>query len=253
MDKPIKKYGQDPILEAICEFHFVPSEKWNKNSEKLIHKTVIADFPEKKVCHLKSEEYQEVAKCSSKQDEDETITQFWSTDKNAIIQVSTNFICINHKKPYPTWKFYFPLIKEGLLAYLDANPEQTIARIQMTYINRIELPGNRAELRDYLNFYPESSDSLPMIMNSFVVGATIPVDDFRNGLIKLQINTSNKIDERKTIPIMMEISHRRMFDPATGADKALDWVEQSHFIVRDMFEASITSETKKLFGEPNND
>lgn len=146
-----KKYSNPPIVEALCEFQFVPGQPWDMTIPGLLYEKIKSEFPVKQLqmgfgigLQPKEESLQQIVEMSQRM-------QFLRSDKTALVQVGPDFLTINHLKPYPTWEEFKPLIIGNLKIYQEVAKPKGFKRIGLRYINKIDFDQHPIELTDYFN------------------------------------------------------------------------------------------------------
>ena len=242
-----RQYGQDPILEAVCEFHFAPDSPWDLTVPGLIYEEIKDQFPNRQQCQVVNQLV--INSKQGPQAKVQTIErmQFFTRDRTALVQTNKHFLAVNHLKRYPTWSTFWPMIEKGLGAYQRAAPGK-ILQVVLRYINRIDIPGKSATLRDYFNFYPATSDALPINFSTCIAGITSAVDDPRG---QLGIQLTSIPGQGDTASMMLDIHHRLAESKGIADDLVMAWVQDAHSYMVGVFEACITDKTRELFGEPD--
>lgn len=241
-------YENPPIIEAICEFQFEPSQSWDWTIPGLIYAEVKADFPKKR--------HQNVLKVELSAGKEEiaqnvkggiTRMQFLRNDERALIQVGPDFLAVNHLKPYPNWEIFKGMVVHALKVYHQVANPRAIRRIGLRYVNRIELPEQRVEIENYLLAVPKVPEEVPQVFATWVQRVEIPFES-ANGLLVLQ-SGSIREDGQSRIAFLLDLDFISLQANTVALDSAMEWVEKAHHEVERTFEACITSKTRDLFME----
>lgn len=245
----MKQYKQDPITEAICEFHFEPSSTWDLTVPGLIYEKLQSAFPEKRQCKLVNQVIAPADAGSVPQIEIVDRIQFYNAAKTALVQTNQHFLSINHLRPYPTWTKFLPIIKEGLDAYCCAAQPLSITKVGLRYLNRIEIPGPKAALPEYFNIYPGMADTvLPHDFSSCIVGVRSQVPEL-GGEIKIQLTSAGGAND--LVAMMLDLEYAIGVPGGMQVEQALTWLAQAHKKLVETFECSVTEKTRGSFGKPN--
>jgi len=242
-----KKYRNPPIVEALCEFRFEPDEPWDMAIPGLVYGKIRDGFPIRRQAKAFEVSVAAGPEGIGQQVLTTNRMQFLREDEKALIQVGPNLLAVNHLKPYPTWQEFLPLIRHGFEAYLIAARPKGIRRIGLRYINRIEFPGERVELADYLEFRPFVGERLPKDYGPFIVGIQISFEDSRDAL-RLQL-TSATVETPGTIAVMLDLDYFLAQPGGVSQDDVFKWIEVAHGHVEEVFEACITDRLRQMFGE----
>ncbi len=181
----------------------------------------------------------------SQQVEPATRTQFLREDGTAMIQVGTNLLAVNHLRPYPGWQAFTPLIEQGYRAYLEVAQPKSIHRIGLRYINRIELPGPRVEMEEHFEFYPFLGSRLPQDYGDFIIGIQTAFNGLRDGLRLQLAGAQHETPDR--VPFVLDIDYFLAEPEAVNLDQAVEWVNDAHGRVEEIFEGCISDKLRELF------
>jgi len=242
-----RKYRNPPIVEALCEFRFEPGGTWDMAIPGLVYGKVRDRFPKRRQARAV-----EVGVAEGRGGvEHQVVTtdrmQFLREDEKALIQVGPNLLAVNHLKPYPTWQEFLPLIRQGLDAYLEIANPKSIQRVELRYINRIEIPGQRIQLEDYFEFRPFIGPNLPQNFGPFIVGVQFPYEDSRD---MLRLQAANAAAETPDIvAIMLDLDYFLAQPGGVSKEQVFEWMEVAHGRVEEAFEACITDRLRQMFEE----
>lgn len=239
------RYINPPIVEVVCEFRFVPSEPWDLTVPGLVYDRLRGDFPRRRL--LKVFEGEATAETSGIRQELRLTDrmQFLRKDEKAFVQVGPNLLAVNHLAPYPTWEGFVPLVQDAYEAYCTVARPSGLARIGLRYVNRIVLPGNPVELADYLNFRPFVGPGLPQIMSGFILGVQIPFEDGRD-MLRLQL-TTDEPGLPNSVTVLLDIDYFVTRPEAVSLSDSLDWTQQAHGHIQEVFEACISDRLRRIF------
>ncbi len=125
-----------------------------------------------------------------------------------------------------------------------------LERIGFRCINRIELPGEEGVVRlsDYFDFYLTSGPRLPQAMASFIAGAEFPYKEGRDHC-RVQLTPAADSRSGEKSVLMLDIDYFLAQPLAIEVAQALQWVEEAHTRVEEIFEGCITDRLRELFEE----
>lgn len=233
-----------PILEAICEFRFDPRSRWDMTFPGLIYAALRAQFPKRKQRRIVSGQLAPGPQGPVQEVKVVDRMQLYTEAEDALVQVNDHLMSVNVLAPYPSWEEFKPLIQRGLATYCEVCSPNGLQRVGLRYINRIVIPGTRADLDSYFDFRPYVGGSLPPNLKEFACRVVIPYENMK-GLLSLQIRS--EAPNEGGLPVVLDLD---LFteDPAVAAlDSAVDWVEGAHTELDGVFRACITDETRALF------
>ena len=244
-----QRYKNPPITEVICEFQFESEAPWDLAVPGLIYEKVKQSFPKRRQRSIYEVSVETSRQGAQQQLKSINRAQFLVENEKALVevgQVNESLISIHHFKPYPSWEEYFPLIKIGFDAYKIVNPIK-VRRIGLRYINRIELPFQKVALKDYFNFRPYVGKELPKGIGSFIVGITIPLENYRDQL-KLQLNSTTS-KNKDIMACILDLDYFSVQSEKISIKTVLNWVEVAHDHTEEIFEGCITDKLREIFIE----
>jgi len=243
-----KQYKNPPIVEAVCEFQFIPGQPWDITIPGIIYEKIKDRFPEKKQqmgieLGIKPRE----AQLESKIEMLPARMQFLRSDKKALIQVGLDLLVVNHLIPYPRWENFKPIILENFKVYLQVAKPSGIRRIGLRYINKIDFESSEVELESYFKFYPKLASDLPQVYETFIARVEIPYEEGRDRLI---LSLATAVPEKPGIvSIILDLDYAMVKPKTVPLDDIETWIEKAHTKLESAFEACITDKCRKLFSE----
>jgi uncharacterized protein (TIGR04255 family) len=234
-----------PIIEAICEFRFDPASPWDVALPGLVSARLKPEFPKRKQRRIFAGQLTPGPQGPIQQMTVVDRMQLYTESENALVQVNNHLLSVNVLAPYPSWEEFKPLIEQGLLAYRQVCSPVGVQRVGLRYINRIVIPGTRADLETYFDFRPYVGRNLPQNLTEFACRVVIPYED-RHGSLSLQIRS--EAARQDGLPVVLDLD---LFtdDPAVATlDNAVDWVDGAHTELDTVFRSSITDRTRDLLG-----
>jgi uncharacterized protein (TIGR04255 family) len=242
-----RKYSNPPIVEALCEFRFVPIQPWDMTIPGLLYEKINSEFPEKQQQMAFDMGFQPKKGGVEQKVEMTQRMQFLRSDKSALVQVGPDLLTINHLKPYPTWEAFKPLIFNNLKMYREITKPKGFKRVGLRYINKIEFDKSPIELSDYFSYYPFIPKGLPQTREAFNVRIEIPYEDGRDRLL---LTLASTIPEKpEVLSLLLDLDYIMAIPEHVPLDQAPDWIEKAHTRVENAFEACITDKCRALFGE----
>jgi uncharacterized protein (TIGR04255 family) len=242
-----RKYNNPPIVEALCEFQFIPSQPWDMTIPGLLYEKISGEFPVKQQQMGFGIGLQPKEGGIEQRVEMSQRMQFLRSDKTALVQVGPDLLTINHLKPYPTWEAFKPLILKNLEIYKEIAKPKGFKRIGLRYINKIEFDEHPIELTDYFNYYPFIPTNLPQLHETFQVRVEIPYEEGRD---RLRSTLASVIPEKpEVLTLLLDLDYIMAIPERVSLEQASAWIERAHAEVETAFEACITDKCRKLFGE----
>ena len=243
-----RKYSKPPIVEAVCEFRLTQESKWDLTIPGLIYEEVRKEFPNKE-----KRQIQELRFSPSQQgvQQPETLTselvQFYTNDRKTYIQVGHNLLSVSCLKPYPKWDGFKPRIKNAFRALIKIVDVIGLERVGLRYINRIEIPSQSVNLGDYFEFLPSTGEKLPKDATDFILGCVFP---FFNGRDLCKVQLTRAVPENPvSVAFLLDLDYYLAQPRSVSASQALEWVEEAHQHVEDIFEGCIKQPLREIFVE----
>jgi uncharacterized protein (TIGR04255 family) len=249
-----RSYKDPPILEALCEFQFEPSQPWDLTIPGLVYSEVKSEFPKRRPFNPFRFEFQVEGQGQIVQNVGSGTDrmQFMREDERSLIQVGPDLLAVNHLKPYSNWETFKQMIERSLGVYRQVADPQAVKRIGLRYINRLEFPNQPSvEIERYLLAVPTVPSDVPQVFTSWAQRIEIPFTE-ANGLLVLQ-SRSVSGEVQKDIAFLLDLDFVTLQAQLVTLDSAMEWVERAHDEIEGTFEASVTPEAKRLFGEEEQD
>ena len=240
-------YENPPLIEAVCEFQFEPSQPWDWTIPGLVYAQVKKEFPKKKQQNVIEMEVRADPEISQSVKGGIARMQFLREDESALVQVGPNLLAVSHLKPYPTWGKFQEMIINGLAIYRDVANPKGLKRIGLRYINRLEIPHSQIRIEDYILAVPTIPEPVPQEFATWLQRVEIPFLG-ANGLMIIQ-SGSLKQDDPNTIVFVLDLDFVTLDVRKINLDNTIEWVIQAHDEIEKTFEACITDKTRALMKE----
>jgi len=241
-----RRYKNPPIVEAVCEFRLTQDTHWDLTVPGLLYERLKQEFP-----HREQRSFPELQIIQEPQwfRQELRVSErvlLFSPDRRLLIQIGPRLLVVNALRPYPTWQGFKPRIEMAWRRLQEIVDVQGLERIGLRYINRIELPKEEAvKLSDYFDFYLTIGPRLPL-MASFIAGAEFP---YKEGRDRCRVQLILEPDSGEKRSLLLDIDYFLAKPQAVGVSEALQWVEEAHTQVEEIFEGCITDRLREMFGE----
>ena len=245
-----REYSRPPIVEVLCDFHFVAGQPWDLTVPGLVYDRVKDDFPLRQQRGIVS--FQVKAETGEAMPEISAIApatcmQFVRLNGEAMIQVGPNNLTVNHLRPYPGWPVYREIVKRALAVYQAVAVPESIERIGLRYVNRVELPEQLPTINRYLSAIPGIPVGIPKLIQSWVQRVEVQFEE-QNAVLALQSGSLAELNQESQA-FLLDLDFYTVPLSRRTVDEAMAWVDQAHEQVESVFEACITDEARELFGE----
>lgn len=239
------KYKNPPIVEAISEFRFSKETPWDPTIPGSVYERIKEHFPVKE---NKIEQQLSLKADASGLSQNFSTTPravMLSKDKASLVQVGQRLISINHLKPYAGWENFRPKIELAYDTICEVTEIKGIDRLALVYVDRIEIPGDNIEMGEYYKFYPYLGSGLPQTHANFSVACAFPYHDERD-FCKLQL-TAAMPTKKDHLATLLTTEYFLMKKKSVSPDNAIEWMEQAHTKVRELFKGCITEKLENIF------
>ena len=243
-----RRYAKPPLVEALCEFQFIPTGEWDMTIPGLIYERIKESFPEKKqTIGIGIQMHPTEKGIEHRIEPAPPKIQFIKKDKCALIQVAPNLLVVNQLKPYPAWENFKKMILDNFHIYKEIATPKGLKRISLRYINIFEFQESKIELQDFFKFYPSIPKDLPQIHGPFLMRVEFPYDSDSEALV---LSLGSTIPAKKnTIALLLDIDYRTIKPESVSFDEIPDWLDKAHNRIEMAFEACITDKLRESFEE----
>lgn len=243
-----KRYKKSPVIEALCEFQFVPSKSWDLIIPGLIYEKVKKEFPDRQQKIGIGFKFRATKKgFEHKVEPAPPRIQFHRKNRTALIQIAPDLLVINQLKPYPTWAKFKQMILETLKIYKKVVKPKGFKRIVLKYINKINIKAKSVDLSEYFNFYPYISKDLPQSYTNFISRVEIPYEKNRDRMIVAIGGTPSESLNMQSI--ILDINYIMANPEAIPIEEFKKWIDHAHSVVEKTYESCIKNKSRVLFEE----
>jgi uncharacterized protein (TIGR04255 family) len=241
-----RKYNNPPVVEALCEFQFIPNQPWDITIPGLIYEKIKNKFPEKHQQNILGLQFQHTEKgIESKIEHGPPRIEFFKKDKTGLLQVGPDLLIINQLKPYIAWENFKSMIMNNFNIYKKIANPKSFKRIDLRYINIFEFDTQEVKLDDYFMYYPFIPKDLSHMHFHFSTNVELPFKEKKEVLIlKLQSIIPNKPN---LVSLVLDIDYAMITPEYISLDAINEWLEKAHNKVENAFESIIKDKTRNLF------
>jgi uncharacterized protein (TIGR04255 family) len=240
-------YPNAPITEAIIDLRVVP------RAETQLHDLEETQSGEERSYPRKDKIFEAVGllevragkSASASAAQQQSGFKFTSEDGKYIWQSRFDGFTFSRLAPYESWVPFRDEAKRLWIQYRARTAPQTIDRLAVRYINRIDIPGQTIDLKDYFRTSPEVSSDLPQQLAAFFLQLRIPQPDLPGHAL---INQTIVPPAREgVISVVLDVDLFRKADAPSDDVAIWDFFEHLHDRKNTIFEACITDRTRELF------
>ncbi len=250
-------FDNPPLLEALCEFHFVSGEPWDWTIPGLFYQCVESEFPVRQQQNVMQFQMTPTSDgTGSMTQQGIARMQFLREDRSALLQVGPDQLIVNQLQPYRNWDTFKATIENALENYVKSAHPHAIDQISLRYVNRIELPPAPEQIEDYINTYPKVPNDENQTWASWAQHVQIMREDLA-AMMTVQsgsrIEAPSEADETGTAQpnnfVMLDITFARLPAEPLPLSSVSNWIETAHEEIETLFLASITTKSRARFGE----
>ncbi len=236
-----------PITEAIVDFRVKLPQDFQVEQLSSLKEKLAGGFPTMKKLRVFETRFglQEGKPVASTTKESEIRgLRFASEDGHNVAQFRIDGFTFSRLKPYTSWDKVFPEAHELWNLYLETASPESVTRIAVRYINRLDIPQPVTELTQYLTAPPTIPAGVPTLLSGFLT--RVVVHEEESG-ITANITQSLERDPSNRVTIILDIDVYKGQNFETS-DTGISLIFQK---LREMknriFFSSITEQTAELF------
>jgi uncharacterized protein (TIGR04255 family) len=171
--------------------------------------------------------------------------KFPSHDQKYIWQSRWNGFTLSRLEPYESWDPFRDEARRIWKMYREATRPTSIQRLAVRYINRVDVPAGRVDLKDYFRTSPEVSPELPQQLSGFFLQLRIPQDDLSGEVLINQTTIAPARDG--VVSVVLDVDLFRSEDVPQDEREIWEYFERLHDRKNEIFEACITDRARELF------
>src|SRR5215217_2557646 len=182
-----RSYRKPPIIEALCEFQFEPSQPWDGTFLGPIYDKVQSVFPKKRPVDTLQVQFGLSGQEAPAPNVVSMPGSMWFVreDERVLMKVGPDVVSVHHLQPYSDWETLKGYIERALDAYRQVVNPSGIRRLGLRYVNRLEVPSQNAAIEDFLFASPSIPEKLPQQFSRWVQRVEIPYVKLQ-GILALQ-------------------------------------------------------------------
>lgn len=170
---------------------------------------------------------------------------FKSDKEEFSLQLRLDGFAISKNAPYRNWEEFRTEALRVYEHFYVLTSLQSITRLALRYINRIDIPLPVSDFDDYFTTFPKIPLILPQAMSNFFMQVVLPWDHI--GTIATVNQSIAPRINLESVPIMLDIELSRGFVPPITSNDAWAIFDQLRIIKNTIFESYITDKTRGLF------
>lgn len=247
-------YSKAPITEAVIDLWVPRAESFSVEDLAAIQNAVADRYPNRE------SEYMYTGQVYIEEAGDPAQTEgaqwhngfrFASEDNQQVFYARLDGFAFTIKAPYDCWEPFRDEARRLWDLYRFATKAEKVTRVAVRYINRIDLPSTgTVHLEDYLKTYPEVSPSMPNegVMANYFMQLQLWQEDLGCMLVVNESPEPSPTEEATSIRLDFDFFREQFEEPWQADEDEAVWefLEKLHDRKNEVFEASITDETRRL-------
>lgn len=228
------KYRKPPLIEALCEFGFQETGIPSNIILGKLYEQIEEDFPT--IETHRGIDVESEGDTPSPSIVMEERTRFVSKDGARLIQVGPGLLIANQLKPYRDYHSFRTFIQETMDVYFRVAKPEGLRHIGLRYINRIEMmPGQPLEEVFHIGFkMPEIFQTFP---DPYLLRTEFTYREGRDRLVVIFATASSQEDSPTAVTLDFDYI---LVKPDEINDKLLEWMDEAHEKIEDVFHACLT-------------
>jgi len=237
-------YSKAPITEAIIEIRWQLKAGTTLADFERIHEAEKGTYPavRKRLQALGLMELGPRVTASASQEQ--TAFLYISADEKQIYQARLDGFAFSRLAPYESWQPFQAEARRLWNIHREALKPVAITRLAVRYINRLDLPGERVEMKDYFRLSPEVPPELPQSMSGFLLRVQLPQEDLKAQLVVNQ--TIIPPVKPQSVAVILDLDLFRDNDVPNDDNDIWAFFESLHERKNEVFENCITNPTREL-------
>lgn len=231
--------ARPPLVEAICEFRFEPSEQWDLTVPGRLYDLIQDEFPHREQVqgfgfslHVGEGASAPVPTVQGGLDR----VLMAREDGSVLVQTGPHLLVVNHRLPYPGWEDFRTRIGTVLKTYLELVPS-SFERVGLRYINQIPLPrAEGLEIGSLITLDPPIPSEMERPLANFYQRYELRHDDPVGILIH---QTGMQLTQESDTVLMLDLDFGSLPEARPGIEEAEAWLISAHDRIEEAFRASV--------------
>jgi len=236
-------YTKIPITEALIDLHIEAPVSGGLPSLEDFGHQIHADYARlDSITHVENQINLEQGVVSS----NSTVIgyRFISNDRKQVVQSRLNGFSLSRLAPYQTWEALRNEARRLWNIYQNVTNSETVSRVAVRYLNKLDLPLPLNDFREYLLTLPEISPKIPQGLSDYLMQLKIPQTDIKAMLVLTEalIPPSNQ----DVVSVVLDINLFSDVKFSGEMDEHWNLLETFRNRKNEIFEGCITDKTREL-------
>ncbi len=167
-----------------------------------------------------------------------------SGDGKQVLQARQDGMTFSRLAPYGRWETFRDEAHRLWSLYREVTGSQELLRVAVRYINRLDLPSQVVDLKEYLRTSPEISSALTQQMSGYFMQLQLPQVDLKAMLVLTQATVPSPSLEKASVLLDIELS--REVELLNDEAFLWDYLEQLRLRKNQIFDGCLTEKMKEL-------
>ena len=241
------RYVKAPITEAIIELRADPRADLLIDDLQTLRSGLSQPYPNVTPTFeaMGRVEAQPGASASASAAHEQNGLRFVTPDGESICQFRKSGVAFSRLAPYESWEPFRDEARRLWTMCRESVQPGRITRLAVRYINRIDIPEQMVDLKDYFRTSPEVSPDLPQNLAGFFMQIRIPQEDIGAQVLINQTIISPACEG--VVSVVLDLDLLRTENIAEDEKGIWTYFETLHARKNEIFEACITDRTRNLF------
>lgn len=242
-------YPHAPITEAILDLRVTLPEDANQDSLDLTLNERFRGYPKKEELFEAVGRFAVGPAGGASMQQKPLGWKLASADNKQIAQSRRNGFTFSRLSPYNCWKTFRDEARRLWNVYAEILKPQSLTRLAVRYINRIDIPAESVDLKEYFRTSPEIAPDLPQNLEGYFMQLRLAYPNISGSCL---INQTIVPPARPGyVSVVLDIDLFRESDVPQQEKDVWSFFESLHKEKNQIFEACITDSTRKLFYHVN--
>jgi len=148
--------------------------------------------------------------------------------------------------PYSKWEEFVLEAQSYWAKFVEVCSPEAATRSAVRFINKINVPGQSIELRDFFHLYPQIPEGIPQDVNGMLLQLQMPQQDLGREVMAVINMGLGEPDRPNHIAVMLDFDIFAVSEIEPKSDQL--WVRLEQFRTRknQLFEACINDKVREL-------
>ena len=178
-----RHYANAPINEGLIDIRVALPSDFNIGALDTFYEQVKGEYPTREERSLFEGRLSAGAQVEASARQTKIGYLFRSSDGKYVLQARMDGFTFSRLKPYENWETLRDRAKQVWGIYREIVKPVQVTRLEVRYINQIDIPLPFRDFKDYFRTVPEVSPDLPQALSGFLMWLQIPQEDIGAQLV----------------------------------------------------------------------